>query len=67
VDPSPAPLEAYAAAFEDLFGRRNQRHCFRRYLEGLLPPAHARPPVQPLAAVAHGLPGPDLGSGREPV
>jgi hypothetical protein len=42
VDPSPAPLEAYAAAFDDLFGRRNQLHCFRRHLERLLPPAQRR-------------------------
>lgn len=36
VAPAPGPLESYAAAFDSLFTRRNQRHAFRRYLEGLL-------------------------------
>jgi SRSO17 transposase len=37
--PAPGPLEAYARAFDLLFGKRNQRDAFRRYLEGLLLPA----------------------------
>ena len=36
VPTSPAPLEAFAAHFDDLLSRRNQRQGFRRYLEGLL-------------------------------
>ena len=37
VAPSPAPLEGYAARFDDdLFRARAQREGFRRYLEGLL-------------------------------
>ena len=36
VAPAPGPLEAYAEAFDDLFGHRSQRAQFRRYLEGLL-------------------------------
>lgn len=30
------PLEAFVTRFDDLFTRLNQRHSFRRYLEGLL-------------------------------
>ena len=30
------PLEAFVTRFDDLFTRLNQRHAFRRYLEGLL-------------------------------
>ena len=33
---SPVPLERFAARFDPLFSRRNQRESFRRYLEGLL-------------------------------
>jgi SRSO17 transposase len=36
VEPAPAPLEDYAARFDDLFANRAQREGFRRYLEGLL-------------------------------
>lgn len=36
VAPTAEPLEAFAAAFDPLFSRRNQREAFRRYLEGLL-------------------------------
>ena len=36
---APAPLEEYAAQFDDLFAQRSQREAFRRYLEGLLLPA----------------------------
>ena len=36
IAPSPVPLENFAAHFDHLFSRRNQRDSFRRYLEGLL-------------------------------
>ena len=36
VCPAPVPLETFAAHFDPLFSRRNQRESFRRYLEGLL-------------------------------
>lgn len=36
VEPAPAPLEDYAARFDDLFTNCAQREGFRRYLEGLL-------------------------------
>jgi len=36
VPAAPAPLEAFAARFDDLLSRRSQREGFRRYLEGLL-------------------------------
>ena len=36
IAPSPVPLEGFAAHFDHLFSRRNQRESFRRYLEGLL-------------------------------
>jgi SRSO17 transposase len=36
VPAAPAPLEAFAACFDDLLCRRSQRQGFRRYLEGLL-------------------------------
>lgn len=39
VTPAPAPLEAFAQQFDPLFGKRNQREGFRRYLEALLVPA----------------------------
>ena len=38
ITPSPKPLEAYAAHFDDVLGKSNQREEFRRYLEGLLLP-----------------------------
>ena len=38
VAPAPGPLEAYAHLFDPLLVKRNQRHAFRRYLEGLLLP-----------------------------
>lgn len=38
VAPSAAPLEEYAAEFDDLFARRSQREGFRRSLAGLLLP-----------------------------
>src|SRR5215208_602195 len=47
--PAPGPLEAYAAAFDDLFERRNQREAFRRYLEGLLLPAERNKTLTALA------------------
>jgi hypothetical protein len=36
--PAPAPLEAFAAPFDPLFGTRAQRRNFREYLQGLLLP-----------------------------
>ena len=39
VEPSPGPLEEYAARFDDLSGARAQGDGFRRYLEELLLPA----------------------------
>ena len=39
VEPSPGPLEEYAARFDDLFGARSRREGFRRYLERPLLPA----------------------------
>ena len=58
--PAPGPLEAYAAAFDDLFGHLAQRRGFRAYLQGLLLPhdrhktltglAGAEPVVQAQAA-----------------
>ena len=38
ITPSPEPLEAYAAHFDDVLGKSNQRKEFRRYLDGLLLP-----------------------------
>lgn len=49
VPPAPGPLEAYAAAFDDLFTKANQRHAFRRYLEGLLLPAERHKTLTALA------------------
>jgi SRSO17 transposase len=36
--PAPAPLEGYAALFDELFGTLAQRRGFREYLQGLLLP-----------------------------
>ena len=36
--PAPGPLEAFAAAFDGLFGTLAQRRRFREYLQGLLLP-----------------------------
>ncbi len=36
--PAPAPVEAYASQFDDLFASRAQRRGFRDYLAGLLAP-----------------------------
>ena len=36
--PAPGPLEDYAARFDDLFTRVEQRRGFREYLAGLLAP-----------------------------
>ncbi len=49
VSPSPAPLEEYAARFDDLFRARAQREGFRRYLEGLLLPAERNKTLTALA------------------
>jgi SRSO17 transposase len=47
--PIPAPLEAYAAQFDDLFSRANQRQAFRHYLAGLLLPAERNKTLTALA------------------
>jgi len=49
VTPAPGPLEQYAAAFDSLFGQRNQRQAFRRYLEGLLLPSERNKTLTALA------------------
>ena len=50
--PAPAPLEAYAAEFDDLFGQRSQREGFRQYLAGLLLPAERNKTLTALANTA---------------
>jgi SRSO17 transposase len=47
--PIPDPLEAYAAQFDDLFSRANQRAGFRQYLAGLLLPAERNKTLTALA------------------
>lgn len=47
--PAPGPLEAYAQAFDDLFGKLNQREALRRYLAGLLLPAERNKTLTALA------------------
>jgi hypothetical protein len=47
--PIPDPLEAYAAQFDDLFSRANQRAGFRQYLAGLLLPAERTKTLTALA------------------
>jgi SRSO17 transposase len=49
VPPMPAPLEAYAAHFDDVFTRANQRLAFRQYLAGLLLPAERNKTLTALA------------------
>lgn len=49
VPPIPDPLEAYAAQFDDLFTRANQRAGFRQYLAGLLLPAERNKTLTALA------------------
>jgi hypothetical protein len=49
VAPAPGPLEDYCVRFDDLFGARAQRECFRRYLEGLLLPAERNKTLTALA------------------
>ena len=51
--PIPDPLDAYAAQFDDLFTRANQRAGFRQYLAGLLLPAERN---KTLTALAHAEP-----------
>src|SRR6476646_8983579 len=53
VPPIPDPLEAYAAQFDDLFTRANQRAGLRQYLAGLLLPAERN---KTLTALAHAEP-----------
>lgn len=47
--PIPAPLEAYAAQFDDLFTRSQQRTAFRQYLVGLLLPTERSKTLTALA------------------
>jgi SRSO17 transposase len=47
--PIPEPLEAYAALFDDLFSRANQRDGFRQYLAGVLLPAERNKTLTALA------------------
>ena len=49
VTPAPAPLEAYAQQFDEFFSKLNQRHGFRRYLEGLLLPTERHKSLTGLA------------------
>jgi hypothetical protein len=49
VPPAPGPLEEYATHFDALFSQANQRHAFRRYLEGLLVPAERNKTLTALA------------------
>jgi hypothetical protein len=49
----PAPLETYAAQFDDLFSRGGLRQAFRQYLSGLLLPAELN---KTLTALAHAEP-----------
>jgi SRSO17 transposase len=51
--PIPAPLETYAAQFDDLFTRASQRQAFRQYLAGVLVPAERN---KTLTALAHAEP-----------
>src|SRR3954452_2022551 len=51
--PIPAPLDRYAAQFDDLFRRASQRQAFRQYLAGLLLPAER---TKTLTALAHAEP-----------
>jgi SRSO17 transposase len=47
--PIPAPLEAYAAQFDDLFSRPTQRQAFGQYVAGLLLPAERNKTLTALA------------------
>jgi SRSO17 transposase len=49
VDPAPGPLETYCQHFDALFSQRNQRDCFRRYLEGVLLPQERNKTLTALA------------------
>lgn len=49
--PIPDPLEAYAAQFDDLFNRAQQRAAFRQYLAGLLLPGERTKTLTALANV----------------
>jgi SRSO17 transposase len=51
--PIPEPLERYAAQFDALLSRANQRAAFRQYLAGLLLPAERN---KTLTALAHAEP-----------
>jgi SRSO17 transposase len=47
--PVPAPLEAYAQQFDDLWAKRNQRDSFRRYVAGVLLPSERNKTLTALA------------------
>jgi SRSO17 transposase len=47
--PAPAPLEDYCERFDNLFSKRSQRECWRRYLEGLLLPRERNKTLTALA------------------
>jgi SRSO17 transposase len=47
--PIPDPLETYAAQFDDLFSRAQQRTAFRQYLAGVLLPAERNKTLTALA------------------
>ncbi|MDP9348807.1 MAG: IS701 family transposase [Gemmatimonadota bacterium] len=51
--PAPAPLEGYCERLDDLFTKRAQRECLRRYLEGILLPRERN---KTLTALAHTQP-----------
>jgi hypothetical protein len=51
VPPAPGPLEDYAASFDELLAKANQRQAFRQYLEGLLLPAERNKTLTALANV----------------
>lgn len=50
--PIPDPLETYAAQFDDLFSRAQQRAAFRQYLAGLLLPTERNKTLTALANAA---------------
>ncbi|MDP9347974.1 MAG: IS701 family transposase [Gemmatimonadota bacterium] len=47
--PAPAPLEGYCERLDDLFTKRAQRECLRRYLEGILLPRERNKTLTALA------------------
>jgi SRSO17 transposase len=57
VTPAPAPVERYAAQFDDLFVSRSQRQAFRDVLVGLLRPRDRAKTLTALADVEPGRAG----------